>query len=40
LPFTVHLPITEGQAYELSIKQKDLKFFDKDSGLRVASRPL
>ena len=28
LPFTVHLPITEGQAYELSIKQKDLKFFD------------
>jgi multiple sugar transport system ATP-binding protein len=40
LPFTVHLPITEGQAYQLSIKQKDLKFFDKDSGLRVASRPL
>jgi len=40
LPFTVHLPIIEGQAYELSIKQKDLKFFDKDSGLRVASRPL
>src|SRR5689334_14650681 len=40
LPFTVHLPVTEGQAYEFSIKQKDLKFFDKESGLRIASRPL
>jgi multiple sugar transport system ATP-binding protein len=40
LPFTVHLPVTEGQAYEFSIKQKDLKFFDKESGLRVAPRPL
>src|SRR3954468_18797638 len=40
LPFTVHLPVIEGQAYEFSIKHKDLKFFDKESGLRVASRPL
>jgi multiple sugar transport system ATP-binding protein len=40
LPFTVHLPVTEGQAYEFSIKQKDLKFFDKDTGLRIAPRPL
>jgi multiple sugar transport system ATP-binding protein len=40
LPFTVHLPVTEGQTYEFSIKQKDLKFFDKDTGLRIASRPL
>src|SRR2546428_701754 len=40
LPFTVHLPVTEGQAYEFSVKQKDLKFFDKESGLRIAARPL
>src|SRR5438128_4064299 len=40
LPFTVHLPITEGQAYEFSVKQGDLKFFDKESGLRIAPRPL
>src|SRR3954466_13846252 len=40
LPFTVHQPVTEGQAYEFSIKQSDLKFFDKETGLRVAPRPL
>src|SRR5437016_1440528 len=40
LPFTIHLPVTEGQAYEFSIKEKDLKFFDKESGLRIAPRPL
>jgi hypothetical protein len=32
--------VTEGQAYEFSIKEKDLKFFDKESGLRIAARPL
>ena len=40
LPFTVHLPVTEGQAYQFSIKQRDLKFFDKETGLRIAPRPL
>ena len=40
LPFTVHLPVSEGQAYEFSIKQSALKFFDKQTGLRVPSRPL
>jgi multiple sugar transport system ATP-binding protein len=40
LPFTVHLPVTEGQAYEFSIKKSDLKFFDKGTGLRVAPRAL
>ena len=40
LPFTVHLPVVEGQAYEFSIKKNDLKFFDKQTGLRVPSRPL
>jgi len=40
LSFTVHLPVVEGQAYEFSIKQSDLKFFDKKSGLRIPGRPL
>src|SRR5437870_4490652 len=40
LPFTVHLPVTEGQSYEFSIKERDFKFFDKESGLRIAPRPL
>ena len=40
LPSTVHMPVTEGQAYEFSVQQKDLKFFDKETGLRIASRPL
>ena len=40
LPFTVHLPVVEGQAYEFSIKRRDLKFFDKGTGLRIAARPL
>ena len=39
LPSTVHLPVTEGQACEFSIKQSDLKFFDKATGLRTAPRP-
>jgi multiple sugar transport system ATP-binding protein len=39
LPFTVHMPVTEGEAYEFSIKQHDLKFFDKATGLRVPPKP-
>jgi hypothetical protein len=35
----VQLSVTEGQAYEFSIKQSDVKFFDKTSGLRVAAQP-
>jgi len=41
LPFTVHLPITEGQAYELSDQAEGTSSSsDKDSGLPRASRPL
>jgi multiple sugar transport system ATP-binding protein len=40
LPSTVHLSITEGDSYEFAIRQRDLKFFDKETGLRIPSRPL
>jgi multiple sugar transport system ATP-binding protein len=40
LSSTVHLEVAEGQAYQFSIKQKDLKFFDKETGLRIPGRPL
>jgi multiple sugar transport system ATP-binding protein len=39
LPSTVHMPVSEGRAYEFSIKEHDLKFFDKASGLRTEPRP-
>ena len=39
LPTTVHMPINEGEAYEFSIREGDLKFFDKASGLRTAPQP-
>jgi len=40
LSATVHFPVSEGEAYQFSIRQRDLKFFDKETGLRIASRPL
>jgi len=40
LSSTVHLEVTEGQAHQFSIKQKDLKFFHKETGLRIPGRPL
>src|SRR5207248_8616044 len=39
LPFTVHRPVAEGESYEFSIKESDLKYFDKASGLRAAAKP-
>ena len=39
LPSTVHMIAAPGQAYELSIRKKDLKFFDKQTGLRTDKRP-
>ena len=39
LPSTVNLEAREGESYEFSIKQKDVKFFDKVSGLRTAPQP-
>ena len=39
LPTTVHMPINEGEAYEFSIREGDLKFFDQATGLRTAPQP-
>jgi multiple sugar transport system ATP-binding protein len=38
LPSTVHEAVSAGRAYELSIRRQDLKFFDKESGLRATGR--
>src|SRR5215471_13990693 len=35
LPQTVHMPAEPGQAYELSVRRRDLKWFDKASGRRA-----
>ena len=40
LPHTIHLSVTPGESYELACKASDLKFFDPQSGLRIAARPL
>jgi multiple sugar transport system ATP-binding protein len=40
LPYTVRLPVQPGQVYEFSVYERDLKFFDKETGLRTAPRPL
>jgi multiple sugar transport system ATP-binding protein len=40
LPSTVTTSIQQGETYEFVIQAKDLKFFDKDTGLRTAPRPL
>lgn len=39
LPTIAHVRIEAGTVQELAIKQTDIKFFDKTSGLRVAARP-
>ena len=40
LPTTVRMTATPGEAYEFSIRKRDLKFFDKDTGRRTEQRPL
>jgi multiple sugar transport system ATP-binding protein len=39
LPSTLHLHIQPGSSYEFSIKEQDLKYFDKTTGLRIEPRP-
>src|SRR5499427_532538 len=39
LPSTVRMGTVPGQKYEFSIRQRDLKFFDKESGLATSVRP-
>ncbi len=40
LPSTVTVPIQAGETYEFAVQEKDLKFFDQQTGLRAGSRPL
>jgi len=39
LPSTLHLNIQPGAAYEFTIKEQDVKYFDRTSGNRVEPRP-
>ncbi len=38
LPSTVSLPIQQGETYEFAVRHKDLKFFDRTTGLRTGAR--
>ncbi|MFQ5882120.1 MAG: ABC transporter ATP-binding protein [Candidatus Methylomirabilales bacterium] len=40
LPSTVTVSIQQGESYEFAVKAKDLKFFDRATGLRTGPRPL
>jgi multiple sugar transport system ATP-binding protein len=40
LPYTVSVPIQQGETYEFAVQDKDLKFFDKATGLRTQARAL
>ena len=40
LPSTVTVPIQAGETYEFAVQEKDLKFFDQQTGLRTTPRPL
>ncbi len=40
LPSTVTVPIQPGESYEFVVPAKDVKFFDRDTGLRTAPKPL
>lgn len=40
LPSTVTASIQQGETYEFVVQTKDLKFFDKETGLRTTPRPL
>ena len=40
LPYTVSVPIQRGETYEFAVQDKDLKFFDKATGLKTQARAL
>jgi len=40
LSYTVHAPVRAGQTEEFRIRERDLKFFDLSTGLRIPPRPL
>ncbi len=39
LPSTMHVHIVPGTAYEFAVKEKDVKYFDRSTGLRTGSKP-
>jgi multiple sugar transport system ATP-binding protein len=39
LPFTVRLAAEPGRLYDFAIRRRDLKFFDRNTGLRIAPIP-
>jgi len=40
IPSTMTLSIQQGETHEFAVKQKDLKFFDRATGLRTSPQPL
>jgi multiple sugar transport system ATP-binding protein len=40
LPSTVAMPIEAGRRYDFAVPERDLKFFDRATGLRTAPRPV
>jgi multiple sugar transport system ATP-binding protein len=40
LPSTVTVPIQAGETYEFVVRERDLKFFDQQTGRRTTPRPL
>ncbi|MFQ5914714.1 MAG: ABC transporter ATP-binding protein [Nitrospinota bacterium] len=40
LPSTVSIPLQSGECHEFAVARKDLRFFDRNTGLRTAPRPL
>jgi multiple sugar transport system ATP-binding protein len=40
LPSTVTVPIHEGETYDFAVPEKDMKFFDRQTGLRTGPRPV
>jgi multiple sugar transport system ATP-binding protein len=40
LPFTVDVPVHPGETYRFAVRARDLKFFDRATGLRTSPRPL
>jgi len=39
LPSSMHLHLTPGSAYEFAVKEKDVKYFDRSTGVRTKPRP-
>ncbi|HEX9508779.1 MAG TPA: ATP-binding cassette domain-containing protein [Myxococcales bacterium] len=39
LPSTMHIHVQAGAAYEFAVKEKDLKYFDRSTGVRTGRKP-